>query len=251
MYIGHGTEYLIYRIGENHYKAIQRLLWRCFGLYRSVKYIAGKYKHCIGHIAYYDGTPVAAYSVFRQELKGYNAAQSADTMTDTRHRHKGLFMELARITYLAAQQEGIDFVFGFPNENSLPGFKKLGWQFAGNLKKLELKINTLPLAELGYKFGLYRFTFNNMFGKASVNNHLLIADWNEWFTEEEMIKDIRNAAFWLGCRRAVIVCSENADIYQSLKSQKWIDNCKIGYYPLGREADMTKIKITYHLIDTY
>lgn len=62
------------------------------------------------------------------------ALQSFDTLTDHRHRGKGLFIQLA--TKLAEKEttKGNQLVFGFPNENSVKGFvKKLGFTYFGEV----------------------------------------------------------------------------------------------------------------------
>jgi Acetyltransferase (GNAT) domain len=57
------------------------------------------------------------------------AAQSGDTMTHPAYQGKGLFIKLALMTYDYVKNNGVKFVFGFPNENSYYGFvKKLNWQ---------------------------------------------------------------------------------------------------------------------------
>ncbi len=56
------------------------------------------------------------------------ALQSIDTITDANHRGKGLFPKLATKLYDDAEANGLELVYGFPNENSAPGFfKKLQW----------------------------------------------------------------------------------------------------------------------------
>ncbi|MFT3978950.1 MAG: GNAT family N-acetyltransferase [Ferruginibacter sp.] len=61
-----------------------------------------------------------------------NALQSIDTITDINHRGKGLFPKLAKQLYADATNEGFSLVYGFPNENSAPGFfNKLGWTSFG------------------------------------------------------------------------------------------------------------------------
>jgi GNAT superfamily N-acetyltransferase len=56
------------------------------------------------------------------------ALQSIDTITDVDHRGKGLFPKLAARLYKDAEAAGFELVYGFPNENSAPGFfKKLQW----------------------------------------------------------------------------------------------------------------------------
>lgn len=90
----------------------------------------------IGYIAYSlaDQEPAAYYGMFpillNYEGKRILAAQSGDTMTLPKHQGKGLFTQLARKTYETGTEKGIEFVFGFPNKNSMPGFsKKLDWKF--------------------------------------------------------------------------------------------------------------------------
>lgn len=90
------------------------------------------------------------------------ALQSIDTITDAAHRGKGLFPKLANRLFDDAAQKGFAFVYGFPNENSAPGFfKKLKWVSLGEapfllkplrlsyfLKKLlKKKDNTPPASE--------------------------------------------------------------------------------------------------------
>jgi len=106
----------------------------------------------LGYLAYKHGDKVAAayYGVFpmRMLIDGQEvlAAQSGDTMTHPDHRGKGLFIALARKTYTLAADEGIKFVFGFPNGNSYPGFvKKLAWQHPYNMVGINLFVPTLPV----------------------------------------------------------------------------------------------------------
>ncbi len=57
------------------------------------------------------------------------AVQSVDTLTDERHRGKGLFLQLAKRTYARAAAEGAHLVYGFPNGQSANGFfTRLGWK---------------------------------------------------------------------------------------------------------------------------
>lgn len=55
-------------------------------------------------------------------------SQSLDTITDVNYRGKGLFIKLANDVYQKAKNNGVSFVYGFPNGNSIHGFeKKLEW----------------------------------------------------------------------------------------------------------------------------
>lgn len=97
----------------------------------------------IGYVAL-DGDVLAAfYGVFPCVLHvdGHLVlgAQSGDTVTNASYRGRGLFIELAKLTYEAAKKEGIKVVYGFPSPSSLPGFKKhLNWIIQGESKAIKL-----------------------------------------------------------------------------------------------------------------
>jgi GNAT superfamily N-acetyltransferase len=112
----------------------------------------------IGFIAYNTlMLPIAFYGVIPCFMlckgKPVLSAQSADTMTHPDHRNKGLFVELANRTFELCIQVGIKLLFGFPNQNSLPGFiNKLGWQTVGWMDCFVIPVKTLPAAKLAAKF---------------------------------------------------------------------------------------------------
>jgi Acetyltransferase (GNAT) domain len=75
----------------------------------------------------------AIYAVFSVKFKIgnqiYDATQSLDTITDIDYRGKGLFITLAQDVYKKAQENGAALVYGFPNGDSIHGFKKkLQWE---------------------------------------------------------------------------------------------------------------------------
>lgn len=56
-------------------------------------------------------------------------AQSLDTITDVNYRGQGHFINLAKDVYQKAADAGTALVYGFPNGNSIHGFKKkLEWE---------------------------------------------------------------------------------------------------------------------------
>ncbi|MBK8499336.1 MAG: GNAT family N-acetyltransferase [Flavobacteriales bacterium] len=157
-------EYRIERITPEAYPHLVTLMRRCFDTAPSLDRVRSKFNTAafgaanIGYIAYaIDGEPAAYYGVFpvRVRLAGgdHLAAQSGDTMTDPAHQKKGLFIRLAMRTYELAQANGVRFIFGFPNENSRPGFeRRLTWRFTGHLQDYRLTARIFPLCELAHKF---------------------------------------------------------------------------------------------------
>jgi hypothetical protein len=94
------------------------------------------------------GSPVIATAMDNNELVGHYAVTpmvfmeggfqqvgylSMTTMVHPNYRKHGLFVELASAAYLEADEQ--TFVYGFPNENSIPGFKKkLHWEIFDEYK---------------------------------------------------------------------------------------------------------------------
>ena len=70
--------------------------------------------------------------------------QSIDTLTDMEYRGKGLFIKLATRLYEDAVNDKYEFIYGFPNDNSAPGFfKKLQWKSFGEAPFLFKPLNPL------------------------------------------------------------------------------------------------------------
>jgi len=128
-----------------------------------------------GFIAYNNQQqPIAFYGVIpcfiRFDDKIILAAQSADTMTHPEYRNKGLFVELALLTFQLCRNSGIKVLFGFPNQNSLPGFvNKLGWQIT---ERMECFI--IPTS---------KFSWQRVFRKLSI-----ISNWYKRYQQRQLKK---------------------------------------------------------------
>lgn len=170
------SEYRFERLEEKHYADLVYISKSAFNIdpgivyYRS-KNATGKFgaSH-LGFIAYHIQTnePAAFYGVYSYPIvfkeKHYSAVQSGDTMTHANHVGKGLFTTLAKLTYELAEQNGAQFVFGFPNQNSYPGFvKKLNWVHNESLNTYKIKVSTLPLMKVAKRFKFARGFFNFYF----------------------------------------------------------------------------------------
>jgi hypothetical protein len=157
--------YRFERITPGSYPHLVTLMRRCFGIEVPLERIRAKFNTSsfgaadIGYLAFAPSGSVAAYyGVFPVRVRSHGeillAAQSGDTMTDPEHQKRGLFIKLAKLTYALARNEGVRFIFGFPNENSFPGFQnKLDWKFAGRLREFRLRQTTIPLCEIAGRFG--------------------------------------------------------------------------------------------------
>lgn len=124
----------------------------------------------LGVVAYDENqAPSAYYGVFPIKVKVdnqiYLAAQSGDTMTHKSHQGKGLFVKLAKESYQLAAENGVQWIFGFPNGNSYPGFvKKLDWKHEVDLTKFSKKVYTMPLSGIASKYQWFAKSYRTVLG---------------------------------------------------------------------------------------
>ncbi len=133
-------DYRIDRLSSVNLTDLEKLYTAVYKKLPAAEFFSRKYDTAFTGVIYtgfiaYDAAqlPIAFYGVIpcfiRFEDQIILAAQSADTMTHPQYRNKGLFVELALLTFHLCHSEGIKILFGFPNQNSLPGFvNKLNWQ---------------------------------------------------------------------------------------------------------------------------
>lgn len=170
------SEYRFERFEEKHYADLVYISKSAFNIdpgidYYRLKNATSKFGATyLGFIAYHIETNEAAafYGVYSYPInydgKQYSAVQSGDTMTHVNHGGKGLFTTLAKLTYELAEKNGAQFVFGFPNQNSYPGFvKKLNWIHNESLSTYKIKVVTLPLMKVAKRIKLLSGLFNFYF----------------------------------------------------------------------------------------
>jgi hypothetical protein len=196
--IEENPEYRFERLETKHYKDLVYISKSAFNIDPGIDYFINKNKTGdfgetnLGFVAYHkiSNEPAAFYGVYAHPYlyqgKNYFVVQSGDTMTHINHTGKGLFTQLAKLTYKLAVQNGAIMVYGFPNDNSYPGFtKKLNWIHRDNIITYKLKIRTLPLLKLAKKInyfnGLYRqyLKLINQLYKPSINSFTNTAIDNE------------------------------------------------------------------------
>ena len=84
----------------------------------------------------------------------YKAIRAVDTATHPEHQGKGIFKKLTLQQLELCKQQGIHFVFNTPNDQSRPGYLKMGWVQQGKMP-LKFKVrNPIALAyALAFKKG--------------------------------------------------------------------------------------------------
>ena len=183
-------DYSTSRITDNDYKDIHYLIKHSFGVNLLSTSISNKYDTSMfgmSNVGLFaldaEKKPVAYYGVFpivlNYDSSDYLIAQSGDTMTIPDHRKKGLFTKLAKETYSLSEEVGIRLIYGFPNENSYPGFKKkLNWFFPSYLQKFTIDVITVPFCELASKFTSLEPAYKRFFKSRVAKYQIGLADLN-------------------------------------------------------------------------
>lgn len=167
--------YIYKRIVKLNLQDIISLYKSCFGVLVTIDELERKFdtkrfgEEYLGFVAVDENKRIGGYygvfpCRFSYEGQELLAGQSGDTMTAPDHRKKGLFSDLANETYTLCEKIDVAFVFGFPNENSLPGFeRKLNWNFYGNMKMFTIKNNVhLPLCEIASKYSFFKKMYRKL-----------------------------------------------------------------------------------------
>lgn len=73
----------------------------------------------------------------------YSAFRAVDTATHPAHQGKGIFKKLTLKALEIGKERGDHFVFNTPNEQSRPGYLKMGWEEVSKLK-VQIRLLNLP-----------------------------------------------------------------------------------------------------------
>lgn len=93
------------------------------------KYIDNIYGKSVVEVVYINGNPEAARGLWRNDLDGKAAYQPADTCVTEACRGKGVFIEMTKRSIAMLSED--DIIYNFPNQNSFPGYMKMGWKLIG------------------------------------------------------------------------------------------------------------------------
>jgi len=99
------------------------------------KYIDNIYGPSLIVLAYTNNTCVGVRAFWRNDVNGIKAYQPCDTGVLEKYRGMGLFTEMTKKA-LESVEEG-SLIYNFPNDNSLPGYLKMGWNIQ-SIKRYKL-----------------------------------------------------------------------------------------------------------------
>ena len=176
------TEYTIERLTSTKLVDVEKLHEAVYRRVLPPGFLLKKYDTAftavkyVGFIAYNkQRMPIGYYGVIPcyvwLDEKKILAAQSADTMTHPGYRNKGFFRELAQLTYALCRNNGINFVFGFPNQNSLPGFiNKLGWHMTERMDRFTIPVSNSSWIRFFKKLPFVKLVINR-YQQVLLNRH--------------------------------------------------------------------------------
>lgn len=71
--------------------------------------------------------------IWQNEGETYSALRAVDTATHPAHQGKGIFKRLTLKAVEICKEKGDNLIFNTPNDQSRPGYLKMGWESAGNI----------------------------------------------------------------------------------------------------------------------
>lgn len=78
--------------------------------------------------------------IIRYMNKDWNCALSYETFVHPDYQGKGLFKKLISIAEQEMGKEGIQFVYNFPNSNSITGFKHMNWICRNDIRVFKIRL---------------------------------------------------------------------------------------------------------------
>lgn len=96
------------------------------------KYHNNIYGESVIVVAYIDNQPSAARALWRNDIDGKEAYQPCDTCVLEICRGKGIFKEMTKMALSVLPKDAI--IYNFPNNNSYPGYIKMGWKLLYDYK---------------------------------------------------------------------------------------------------------------------
>lgn len=102
------------------------------------KHVQNPFGKSIALVAVEDERIIGVRAFMRWEWKlggtSFHTYRAVDTATHPDHRGKRIFKKLTLQAVEVAKESGGDFIFNTPNDQSRPGYLKMGWQISGKIK---------------------------------------------------------------------------------------------------------------------
>ena len=103
------------------------------------KFIENIYGLSLIVVVYVEGRPAAARSFWRNDVCKKEAYQPGDTCVISEYRGLGLFTKMTKVALEFLS--GNEVIYNYPNNNSYPGYLKMGWSLVGEYYQRVLLFN--------------------------------------------------------------------------------------------------------------
>jgi Acetyltransferase (GNAT) domain len=160
---GSDDGYRIARISDAHMEGVTYLFNALFQKKVTTAYLRQKYDtaYCglsqVSYLAYTaEGEVVALYGAlpfaFQQGALTMHIVQACDSLTLPTHQRRGLHFRLANAAYEDMRAQGVWFVFALHSDTTYQHTKRLGWKAGTRMSRFHVRINTLPVNKIIYRF---------------------------------------------------------------------------------------------------
>lgn len=121
------------------------------------------------------------WSLYDKGGRSRQAVRAVDTATHPNHQRHGLFTSLTRQAILDLTDQGVDLIYNTPNQKSLPGYLKMGWQVAARwpLYIKPLRPDRMALRRLRPVAAEVVGNFTRNFGPAILPWHSFLFEYGE------------------------------------------------------------------------
>lgn len=114
--------------------------------------------------------------------KIFSAFRAVDTATHPGHRGKGIFKKITLKAVEIAKEKKDNFVFNTPNEQSRPGYLKMGWEKAG-----KIGIALKPAFNSFWKVYNKNKTFSVFYDCGENEIEEICKSWNDKFKKDKVL----------------------------------------------------------------
>lgn len=142
---------------------------------RSLVYVAEEDHQLVGIRAFMRWEWQKQETVFR-------ALRAVDTATHPHYQGRGIFKNLTMNAIDSAIEGNNDFVFNTPNEQSRPGYLKMGWEKVG-----KVKTGIQPSMNSFWKLEKQQTEYQKQKFASELEIQLLCRDWNEIMKNENKL----------------------------------------------------------------
>ncbi len=111
---------------------------------------------------------------WKLESEIYNTYRAVDTATHPEHQGKGIFKKLTLKAVEVAKENGNNFIFNTPNEQSRPGYLKMGWEVVD-----KLRVALKPALISFWKIYSFSTSYNSIICSTDSQLNLLCNIWNQ------------------------------------------------------------------------